>query len=1078
MEQRSGPSVVTVRMLGGLVVTGPDGPLHLESEKTGALLAYLALSPGAHPRAKLHGLFWPELQEQRSARNLRHALWDVRRKFQACGIDVIASGHSRIAFAPCADVIVDALELLSARDALRRGGELSLHRTLCVDDIVRGELLDGIFLDDAPEFEAWLVSERERLRTAAHEVLSALVTLHRKRQEPGAALARARDLVALDPWREDAHRSVMELLAMEGEPAAALAQFEECRRILAEQLQTAPTADTVRLAERIRGAVGVSVGPTAPPVRHNLPAQTTPFIGREREIEAIQRLLATPACRLVCLLGPGGIGKTRLALQIGLRQLFDASEASRFTDGVWFVASREGGSGGLTGALADTLLGGHPSAPGAPDLERRLVDYLRPRRILVIVDAFEHVLGEVGAVAALLEAAPLLTILVTSRELLPVDGAWTVEVSGLPSSPLGSRAPERSPAFRLFVEAARRSRFGFSPSTRDVGDIDALCRAVEGSPLAIELAGGWAGTLSVREIAREAGSHPGLLGDPAGRMHAVFTSSWNRLGAADQTALAALAVFAGGCTREAAETVAGAPLATLRRLVDSSFVRHEASGRYTIHEVLRRFSLDELKRQPTAYDKVRAAHAEFFARHVKGRVGHGSDRDEHAALDELAAELDNVQAAWRWALAAARADVVADCLGSVLAHAESRGWVRGAEILFTEAIERLDQGSSRPLIDLLVARGTLRNLTGEYGLAEADLSRALTLEDHGGEGHAAALTQLGATAYFQGQHGEARRRLERALSMASVPRVKAVCTSLLGRVALEQGRHDDAEVLFDRALVLARQAGDGHNERRATYQVGLMAYFRSDLERAAGLFEDALAEARRSGDTMLAKDTVTGLGYIHEDRAAFAEARQCYGEALAISRESGDRRSEAYSLILIGETFRRSGAFAEARRSYLDALRIAREIGSTYLVGILLANLAMMAAASGELDEAESRISQLLQDYRAGASVVTALPAVISAAEVLHRRGASRRALTLLGLVFAHPANRQDHRSEAERVLASIAAELPAQTVRSCMTAAKDLDFDSEVHRLLESGGLGWPEAHRCDSQGVAPRRGGRRQRR
>ncbi len=845
----------------------------------------------------------------------------------------------------------------------------------------------------------------------------------------------------------------MELLAEEGEPAAALVQFEECRRILAEELQTAPTAETERLAERIRALAGVSAGAAAP-ARHNLPAQTTPFIGRERELEDVCRLLADPSCRLVCLLGPGGIGKTRLALQVGLRALLDTSGPGRFADGVWFVAPQEAGAGGLAEVIAAALFAGHPPAVGAADLERRLVEVLRPRRTLLIVDALEHVLDQAGLLSSLLAAAPLLAVLATSRERLPVEGAWTVEIGGLATSPSSGREGERSPAFQLFVEAGRRSRFGFSPSPGDVRHIDAVCRAVEGSPLALELAGGWAGTLSVREIAREAARHPGLLGDPAGRMRTVFTSSWQRLRPDDQEVLAALAVFAGGSTREAAEAVAGAPLATLRRLVDASFLRLEASGRYTIHEVLRRFCLDELARDPAAFERVQAAHAEYFTRRLKSFGERLAGQDERAAHDELATELGNVQLAWRRAVETSRADLIADSLGAVLAHAESRGWVRGAQVLLTEAIDRFGERNPRFLLDLLVARGTLRNLTGEYELAEADLSRALTLDEQAVEARAAAVAQLGATAYYQSRFGEARLRLEQALSMDGTLRVRVMCTSLLGRVALEQGRHADAEVLFDRALTLARQAGDRHATRRATHQLGVMAYFRSDLERAGSLFADALAAAQDAGDTMLTKDALTGLGYLHEDRAAFADARQYYEEALAISRESHDRRSEAYTLILIGETFRRSGAYAEARRRYLEALRIAREIGSAYLVGILLANVAMAAAAAGELDEAESTSLQLLRDYRRGASVVPALAAVISAAEVLHRRGQSRQALRLLGMVLAHPANRQDHTTEAERVLATIAAKLPSRTVRACVAAGKGLDFDAEVRQLLDLGML------------------------
>lgn len=1057
MTQGSAPCTVAIRVLGGFTLQSRGNPLRLESVKTAALLTYLALNPGGHTRTKLQALLWPDLPAGHAARNLRHALWDIRKTFAAVGASVLATDRTHVAFAGGTGMVVDALALLAASEALRCGRELSLPPDLVAADLVRGELLEGVLLADAAPFDEWLVVERERLHMAAQDLVLKLVERHRQRGELEAALVWARHLVALDPWREEAHRHVMELEAIRGEPAAALAQFEECRRILAEQLQTAPTAETVRLAERIRGAAGATTPNIPPSPRHNLPAQTTPFIGREPEIEAIDRMLATPGCRLMCLLGPGGIGKTRLALQIGLRQLFDRARADRFADGVWFVAPREGEPRSLATLLADAVFSSHPPTPEPSDPETRLLDYLRARNVLVIIDAFEHILAEADCLAALLQKAPSLVVLATSRERLPVDGAWTLVVGGLPTSPPAGSPRRPSPAFQLFVEAARRTRFGFSPSPREAGAINALCIAVEGSPLAIELAGAWTGTLPVASIAMEVMRHPGLLGEPAGKLRAIFTSSWNRLQPEDQVALAALSVFVGGCTREAAEEVAGASLATLRRLVDHSFVRHEASGRYTVHDVLRRFSREELERQPAELERVQATHGEFFARFVKELEGRKTHEDERASLDRFAADLDNVQAAWGWALSHDRLDVIADCLGGVLTYAESRGWFHGAEALLSDAIDRVALRHPRLLLDLLVGRGTLRNRQGKYSLAERDLSRALALPDPEGEGHARALAQLGAASYYQGRHKEARQRLEQALDMGSAFPLTGMCTSLLGRVALEQGRHGEAEALFEQALSLARETGDSVGERRAVYQLGLMAYFRSDLVRSQELFEDALDQAQRAGDLILMKDALAGLGYIAEDRAAFADAQAYYGQVLAFSRDIGDRRGEAYALILRGEALRRSGTFAEARDAYEAALEIARELGSVYFVGILLGNLAMMAAATGDLDEAEPRIRHLLEEYRRGASVVTVLPAVVAAAEVLHRRGKSRRALELLGLVLAHPANRQDHTGEVERVLAAIASTLPPRMVRSGLRAGRALDLDNELERLLAPGGLGHP---------------------
>ncbi|MEP0773192.1 MAG: tetratricopeptide repeat protein [Acidobacteriota bacterium] len=1040
-----------VRVLGGFSAHGPGGVIHLESAKTEALLTFLALSPGEHLRTTLEGLLWSDLPAERAARNLRHSLWSIRRAFASCGAAVITSDRRHLAFAPNPDVSVDAVALLAIRDAIRRGADpLSAWKAELPFEAFR-DLLAGVTIQGAPMFEEWLLCERERLRAAAHEVLSALVAAHRQRGELDESLEKAHQLVDIDPWREDSHRAVMEVLALAGNPGAALAQFEVCRKILANDLQTAPTIETARLAASLQAAIRAGEASDAPFVRHNLPAQTTPFLGREQELGEIERLLSTPTCRLICLLGPGGIGKTRLAIQVGLRQLVPLSSAGAPFEGVWFVPPQENGdTDDLREAVARALLVHIPATPSVADAERRLLDYLRARRALLILDGFEHRLGQAHLLREMLAAAPLLSILVTSRVRLPLDGTWTLDVGGLALPPKGGGGLERSPAYQLFVQTARRTRLDYTPSPREASEIASLCRAVEGFPLAIQLAAAWIGSLPVAQITSEVRRNPAFLGGPNESLRAVFARSWSRLDVVDQVVLATLSVFVGGFTRRAAETVATASPLTLRRLVDSSFLRYETTGRYTIHELLRHYALEELRRDPAALEEAQRKYAEFFAQCLRSVGNRAGDEDERAGLDEIGAELDNVQAAWRWAVSANRYDLIEECLGGLMAYTESRGWTLGAEALLSAAIDHIERPEHPLLCQLLVARGSLRNRKGEYARAETDLLRALALADSSCESRGAAMAQLGACAYYRTQYGEARTRLEQALSTPGALRVAPFSLCILGRVALEQGQNEEAEALFHRAASLAREAGDARSERWATCQLGTMAYFRSDLERAQELFEEALGRARRAGDNVVAKDAVIGLGYCHEERAAFAEARQCYGEALAISRDSGDRRGEVYALILIGETFRRASQSTEAKAHYSEALKLARELNSQYLVSIILSNFAYMAAASGEVAEAASTIREILQSWQQHQSTTVAtMAALIAAAEVLYRQGEPRRALRLLGLVRAHPAYRQDHACEAERVLEGIRRSIsPAECERQLRQGTR-LRLEEEVAALL-----------------------------
>ncbi|MFI5166788.1 MAG: ATP-binding protein [Thermoanaerobaculales bacterium] len=1042
-------TAIRVRLLGTFSFMVGGTPVRLESVKTEALLAFLALEPGPHPRTKLAGLLWPEIAEERAARNLRHALWDLRRAFAAAAPDAIAGSRTDIALVPGDRVLVDAMTVMTAgrrtgvtQDEIRRELEGAA-------ELYRGELLDGVLLADTEEFESWLVVQRERLRTQACEVLRRLVQIHRQRGDANAALAHARRLVALDPWREEAHRAVMELLALLGEPAAALAQFESCRQVLAEQLQTVPTAETVNLAERIRGLPGAADAPTPllPLLRHNLPVASTPFVGREEELEAIARLLGKPECRALCLLGPGGIGKTRVALQVAQRIVLGGeSGAAAFPGGVWFVPPREApGDGVLLAAIAEAV--GMPVArpESGGDLTASLFAYLRQRRLLLLIDGFEHVLGETGAVSVLLAAAPEVKLLLTTRERPRLDGEWVFEVRGLPL-PVGVRGGRTGAATRLFVETARRVRFGFEASDEDIVHIAEICRAVDGSPLAIELAAGWVRSLPVAEINRGLAGSPGFLASAEDqRLRAVLESSWERLDEEGRQRLATMSVFVSGCTREAAEAVAQASPANLRALVDRSFVRLEASGRFTIHEVLRRFAAERLAETPARLHEARLRLADYFADLCAARESLLWGPSQGEVLDDIAREMENLCEAWHWAAREGRHEVLEKCLECLTAFAHLRGWAPRGEALLREAIEAVRVSKVALQGRLLIARGGLRNRLGRYAAARQDLEQALELAPvASSQGlRARALFHLGEAALLEGRFVMSRELLERALGLAADSRLRAEIHGRLGRAALETGRHAEAEISFAQALKLARAAGDLAGMVWATNQLGYAAYFRGAPAEATDRFTAALQLAKESGNRAGTKDALTGLAYFDEDLGEFATARRRYEEVLEICADLGDRRGEAYAWMVIGETYRRPGQAAQARHAYAKARSIAVEIGADFILGQLAGNLAYLAAATGELDEAAHHVRETLANYRVTNSAAVALPALVAMAEVYHARGETSRALALLGLVRAHPANRQDHAVEAERVLAMIRASVPPREVEAGLVAGGGLDLDA-----------------------------------
>jgi predicted ATPase len=439
---------------------------------------------------------------------------------------------------------------------------------------------------------------------------------------------------------------MMLLLAKSGQRSAALAQYETCRRHLAEELGVDPSAETQVLYTRLKAA--------AVPHPHNLPPQTTPFVGRETELARIANYLETPDCRLLTLVGLGGVGKTRLALQAA------AANLALFQDGVFFVSLTAVDS---PEALVAHLAGALNFSPGGPlDPKAQLLNYLRSKEVLLALDNFEQLLsvpagGKQGGadwVIEILRAAPRVKVLTTSRERLNLQEEWVLEVGGLeypqedwimdsersslfqPSNPpvfQSSSLPTLQPsnsysAIALFIQLARRVQPDFTLSDANQAEVIRLCRLLQGMPLGLELATTWLPVLSCTEIVAEIERDLDFLAtsvrnvpDRHRSMRAVFESSWSLLSEPERNVLKRLSVFQGGFRREAALQVAGASLPLLLGLLNKSFVRRDATGRYDMHELIRQYAADKLAQSPLEKEQTKDQHCAYYAEFMRQRDG-------------------------------------------------------------------------------------------------------------------------------------------------------------------------------------------------------------------------------------------------------------------------------------------------------------------------------------------------------------------------------------------------------------------------------------------------------------------------
>ncbi len=657
-------SRLTLAFLGPSQIELDGHPVKTSRHKAVALLAFLAVTGRPHSRESLATLLWTDFDAPSALAYLRRTLWEIGRMI---GKEWVTADRDTILLSPTTELWLDVGQF---RRHLGRLPEesISLVRLAELEEaagLYRGDFLAGLQVYDAPDFESWQIQETEALRREFKLALAALAQGQTEHRQWAAALATSYRWLAQDEFDEAAHRQVMRVYVGLGDRAAALRHFEKCAGLLSAELKLSPSAETLDLAERIRQGDDLFPGQPSPatradPVqlvsdrpaapRHNMPAHPTPFVGRNEELRQINHLVTFAENRLITLLGPGGSGKTRLAIQTGLSA---AGDAETFPDGVWFVALAPlQGAAELERAVANSL---RLTLDDVRELRQQIVDGLRVRRLLLILDNCEHMIPEAGSLAAaILAGAPGVRLMATSRTRLNLQGEQLFPVGGMELPPAFASDVAAYDAVHLFLHAARRLQPAFSPSRPALSDIERICRLVLGMPLGIELAAGWVELLSPAEIAAEIERSLDFLEagwqdapERHSTLRAVFNSSWQLLSEEERDKLALLSVFRGSFNRSAAEAIAGAAPRLLLALLHKSWLQRDAAGRYETHELLRQYAAEKLESDPRAGHAARRNHALHFAGFLKQQ--HQSiHTDQKATLEAVMAEMAQIRTAWAW----------------------------------------------------------------------------------------------------------------------------------------------------------------------------------------------------------------------------------------------------------------------------------------------------------------------------------------------------------------------------------------------------------------------------------------------
>lgn len=901
----------------------------LGADKTYLLLYYLAFRADWSSREELAFLFWPDRDDRAARRNLRQLLHRLKRIDCAVALEVDAQG---VRYTGDTDV-------RPFRDAIGAGRWVEALRHYS------GELLEGVSAPDAPAYDSWLAFEREALRASWREAALHVAADLEATERHGEAAALLKDMWLHDRFDEALLQAYLRNAYLAGDRDQALVAFKAFRELLRDELAMRPMASTLDLFDAI--SRGATVRPAASPSRGraSLPAPTTPFVGRDDERADVHRILARSEGRMIAVVGPGGVGKTRLAIQVAREQV------DRFEHGVFFVplADRSRAEE-MIAAVADAM---EFSLFGARDPQRQVFEFLADREVLLVLDNLEHVVEGSAVLVELLAAAPRVKAIATSRlEVRHEQHVWHYRLQGLPYGDAERDAPE-SDAGQLFVQSARRASPRFELRRRDVPHLHELCRLTAGLPLALELAAAWAWQLSVREIVEEVRRNLDLLEsndehEQGSRgIRAVYEHSWSLLSPDEQSVLGALSVFRGGFTTEAARSVASASLYVLLSLVGKSLLQRDASERYDMHPLLRRYAYQKLDERPEA-DRVRVAHARYYAREAERIWSLMDDGRETAWLARMTREIENLKEMWAWAVRHEDREIVADTVRHLTAFFGLRSRYREGMALLSAALDVFTNRSPAKA-KLLARMGNLYLRQEGVRNARPLLEEALESFEQGDDAFEFAFTlmNLAAVDRNSGDLDGAESRFRTSLELfRDLGHRKAVGQTVfnLGMVAFDRGDLSEAGRFFDESRAIADEVADVYAGSYARVRLADTALESGDVRRAAALYRESLGRFRDLDHTAGSAHARLGLARIALREGAAERAEELLRLAVATYEEVGSWIGVSEAMAVMGVAAAARGDHRVARTRHLRALDAALETMSTP---------AVIHALAGSIDERE-----------------------------------------------------------------------------------------------------------------------------
>lgn len=913
-----------------------DTPIEVDTRKAIALLAYLAVKNQPVSRDVLANLLWTDYDQQSASASLRRTLSVAYKALQR---NWLAIERTRVGLSNAPDVWVDVNRF---RELVRLSQQHQHPTGICATcferlreavELYREDFLTGFNLRDGSNFEEWQSFESESLRHDLNFVYDGLAEWHTRQHEFETAIAYAKRWVQLDPFYESAQHALIQVYAQAGQRPLALQTYENYQLRLKQELDITPLPETIELYEAVLEGhfqVFENAMPLLLPVKHNLPAIGRPFVGRTQQIAALNSMLHDPTCRLLTIVGPGGMGKTRLALKVAESQL------KNFADGVFFIevqpaATHESLIGEITSAV------GHKFFQGASP-ERSLKDYLQDKQLLLVLDNFEAALAHVSLVVSILHAAPAVKILVTSQAPLDSVEEWQFPLHGL----------EADETAEFFATYAKRMVANFKVDAQTISTIHEM---LGGVPLVIELATGWMNVLSFEELLAEISQNLSLLQatrqDMPARhtsLSAVFGYLWQLLSPELIGVLQKLSIFEGGFERQAAQMVANISLQELSALLQRALLINQG-GRYRMLDPLRSF----IREQYEPETDIKRRHSLYFADWLRRQVLHG--REQRKTVKAIAIELPNILVGWQWTVQNYAVEAAGKYIRNLFTFFDVQGRADEAMPHFESAIQQFQRSHlyyhSEVYGLLLSYHGSLLAYKGNISAAHKLFQESYDIFKTGNYWREVAqvLNYFGLIAMMRGEQSDSRGFFEESLAIYQELADELGIAKVLNNIGIllnRQEKYHEAISLLGQGLQIYRQLGDDRLMAYTQNNIANAMMGLGKLDEAQGFYQESYERKLNLGDDWGVACALINLGDIATKKEGNEQARKLFQSSVQICRRIGKKDGMVNGLKSLAVLARQDGQFESANDHLREALYMAVQVGTPSLILELLIELATL----------------------------------------------------------------------------------------------------------------------------------------